>query len=91
MVSITPIILAGGSGQRLWPLSRKSYPKQFSSLLEQESLFQKTVLRFSKLNAFKFNPCVVITNTEFRFIVVEQMQSVNIDPGPNGIYFLPSL
>lgn len=82
MVSITPIILAGGSGQRLWPLSRKSYPKQFSSLLEKQSLFQKTVLRFSQKGAIKFNPCVVITNSDFRFIAVEQMQSVEIDPGP---------
>ncbi len=42
MQTITPVILSGGSGTRLWPLSRKSYPKQFAPLIGEESLFQAT-------------------------------------------------
>ncbi|MDC3398903.1 sugar phosphate nucleotidyltransferase, partial [Gammaproteobacteria bacterium] len=42
---VTPVILAGGYGARLWPLSRKSYPKQFSSLIGSTSLFQETAIR----------------------------------------------
>ena len=45
MTKITPIILAGGTGTRLWPLSRKSYPKQFSNLLGSKTLFQQCALR----------------------------------------------
>ncbi len=44
---ITPVLLAGGSGTRLWPLSRKSYPKQFSNLIGDQSLFQQSALRLT--------------------------------------------
>ena len=75
---ITPVILCGGSGTRLWPLSRKSYPKQFASLLKDESLFQDSV---SRLSGPSYAAPVVVTGSDFRFIVTEQLQAVGIDPG----------
>lgn len=68
--TITPVILCGGSGMRLWPLSRKSYPKQFSRLIGDSSLFQASVRRMSGEG---FADPVVLTNSDFRFIVTEQL------------------
>ena len=79
---ITPIILAGGYGTRLWPLSRKSYPKQFSSLIGSTSLFQETAIRVQPSIDVEFRAPVIVTNDDFRFIVTEQLQSVGVDPGP---------
>ena len=79
---IIPVILAGGSGTRLWPLSRKSYPKQFSQITEELSLFQQTALRVTQEKEMNFSNPITLTNSDFRFIVSEQLQSVNIDPGP---------
>ena len=56
MTCISPVILAGGSGTRLWPLSRKSYPKQFSSLIGDKTLFQQTALRVSSSEKVSFMP-----------------------------------
>ncbi|TKA98017.1 mannose-1-phosphate guanylyltransferase/mannose-6-phosphate isomerase, partial [Cereibacter changlensis] len=67
---ITPVLLCGGSGTRLWPLSRKSYPKQFSALMGAQSLFQASALR---LEGPEFAAPLVITGEEFRFIVSEQL------------------
>ena len=75
---ITPVLLCGGSGTRLWPLSRKSYPKQFADLLGQESLFQSSARRLSGEN---FAAPLVITGADFRFIVTEQLAVAGIDPG----------
>ena len=75
---ITPIILAGGTGTRLWPLSRKSYPKQFTKLVGELSLFQQSALR---CQGEQFKDPVVITNSDYRFIVVQQLQEIGIDPG----------
>ncbi|NIY73946.1 mannose-1-phosphate guanylyltransferase/mannose-6-phosphate isomerase [Marivivens donghaensis] len=75
---ITPVILCGGSGTRLWPLSRKSYPKQFVPLVGDKTLFQGSALRMA---SDAFAKPVVITNSDFRFIVTEQLQEVGIDPG----------
>lgn len=47
MKDIIPVLLAGGSGSRLWPLSRKSYPKQFSKILDEKSLFQQSAHDFN--------------------------------------------
>ena len=76
--SITPVILCGGSGSRLWPLSRESYPKQFLSLKKEEkfSLLQKTIKRISTLKNLK-TP-ILVCNEEHRFIVAEQMREINI-------------
>ncbi|WP_425082676.1 mannose-1-phosphate guanylyltransferase/mannose-6-phosphate isomerase [Ruegeria arenilitoris] len=79
---ITPILLCGGSGTRLWPLSRQSYPKQFVPLVGDETLFQASARRLSGAAAgLEFAAPVVLTNSDFRFIVAEQLQAVGIDPG----------
>ncbi|WP_297341228.1 mannose-1-phosphate guanylyltransferase/mannose-6-phosphate isomerase, partial [Pseudophaeobacter sp.] len=75
---ITPILLCGGSGTRLWPLSRKSYPKQFVPLVGETTLFQASAQR---LSGAEFAAPMVLTNSDFRFIVTEQLASVGIDPG----------
>ena len=83
---ITPIILAGGSGTRLWPLSRAMYPKQFINLVDSEhSLFQQTVLRIAGMDICA-DP-VVICNDETRFIVAEQLRQIGIKSG--GILLEP--
>ncbi|MCX8954509.1 sugar phosphate nucleotidyltransferase, partial [Ruegeria sp. NA] len=78
MVSITPILLCGGSGTRLWPLSRKSYPKQFAAITGEETLFQSSARRVTGAD---YNAPVVVTGSDFRFIVTEQLQAAGIDPG----------
>ncbi len=76
--SIVPIILCGGSGTRLWPLSRESYPKQFLSLKNDEfSLLQKTIKRISTLKHLK--KLILVCNEEHRFIVAEQVRELGID------------
>ncbi|MDJ0630812.1 MAG: mannose-1-phosphate guanylyltransferase/mannose-6-phosphate isomerase [Rhodobacter sp.] len=75
---ITPILLAGGSGTRLWPLSRKSYPKQFVPLIGPQSLFQASAQR---LSGEGYAAPVVLTGDRFRFIAAEQLAEVGIDPG----------
>ena len=81
MKSIHPVLLAGGSGTRLWPLSRKSYPKQFSKFIADTTLFQSSAIRLTSSNIIKFEPHITLTNSDFRFIVVEQLQDAGIDPG----------
>ena len=75
---ITPILLCGGSGTRLWPLSRKSYPKQFVPLVGETTLFQASAER---LSGEGFAAPLVLTNSDFRFIVTEQLAEAGIDPG----------
>jgi mannose-1-phosphate guanylyltransferase/mannose-6-phosphate isomerase len=75
---ITPVILCGGSGTRLWPLSRKSFPKQFVNLTGDRSLFRLTAERVSGAG---FAAPVVVTAQDFRFIVTEQLLEAGIDPG----------
>ena len=77
--AVLPVLLAGGSGKRLWPLSRRSYPKQFSNLVGTSSLFQKTVKRLVSSDLVDFLPPTVVTNSDFRFIVREQLQDIDID------------
>jgi mannose-1-phosphate guanylyltransferase/mannose-6-phosphate isomerase len=81
-VAIYPLLLAGGSGTRLWPLSRKSYPKQFSNLIGDKTLFQSSAQRLTSSETLEFAPHVTLTNSDYRFIIVEQLQEVGIDPGP---------
>lgn len=80
MNRIFPVLLAGGSGTRLWPLSRKSYPKQFSNLIGEHTLFQQSALRLTSSAIVEFAPHITLTNSDFRFIVGEQLQAVGIDP-----------
>jgi mannose-1-phosphate guanylyltransferase / mannose-6-phosphate isomerase len=93
MTNITPLLLCGGSGTRLWPLSRKSFPKQFSAISGEGSLFQQAALRLSGPG---FARPVVVTNSDFRFIVVEQLAAARIDPGaiviePSGRNTAPAI
>lgn len=74
---IIPVILAGGSGTRLWPLSRKLHPKQVLALLGDRTLVQETVLRLRGLDAAA---PVVICNDEHRFIVAEQLRDLGERP-----------
>ncbi|RCU43280.1 mannose-1-phosphate guanylyltransferase/mannose-6-phosphate isomerase [Corallincola holothuriorum] len=70
---ITPVIMAGGSGTRLWPLSRLLYPKQFLSLVSDNSMLQETVARLGSLDVTE---PVTICNEEHRFIVAEQLRTI---------------
>ena len=74
---IRPVILAGGSGTRLWPASRASFPKQFTTLISEESLFQSAVLR---LTGKGYAAPLVITTEPFRFVALEQMENIGITP-----------
>ena len=75
---IYPVLLCGGTGTRLWPLSRETYPKQFVKIIGEDSLFQQAA---SRLSGEQFMPPTIVTNTEFRFIVTEQLAQKAIDPG----------
>jgi len=77
LFKIIPVILSGGSGTRLWPLSRKNYPKQYLSLLSEKTMLQETILRLNGLDNLS-NP-VIICNSIHRFLVAEQCQQINID------------
>ena len=79
MSTIYPILLAGGSGNRLWPISRKSYPKQFSKLVGKKSLFQNSALRLISSDKVKFSSHIILTNYYYRFIVREQLFDVGIE------------
>lgn len=72
---ITPVILCGGSGTRLWPLSRTAYPKQFINLTSNASMLQETMLR---LNGVEASAPVVICNEEHRFLVAEQLRQLQL-------------
>jgi len=74
---ITPVILSGGSGSRLWPLSRTLYPKQFLSLVGELTMLQETALRSAEGS---FAPPIVICNEEHRFIVAEQLRAKAVCP-----------
>ena len=76
MNKVFPVLLAGGSGTRLWPLSRKSYPKQFSKLIGQKTLFQEVASRLTSSSVIEFTPHITLTNADFRFIVLEQLTSL---------------
>lgn len=76
-VSIIPLIMAGGAGTRLWPLSRDTMPKQFIVLLDGGlSTFQSTLLR---VKGAPFGRPIVVTNHEFRFVAAEQMQAIGVE------------
>ncbi len=80
-----PVILAGGAGTRLWPLSRGLYPKQFLPLAEKRTMLQSTVQRVLGVNGAEAP--VVICNNEHRFLVGEQLQDIDIHSG--GIILEP--
>lgn len=71
---LTPVVLSGGSGTRLWPLSRKLYPKQFIPILGDRSLFQATLTRLEGLAALA--PAITVCNNEHRFMAAEQLREI---------------
>lgn len=71
---ILPVIMSGGSGSRLWPLSRKKHPKQFLSLVSDNTMLQDTVLRLEGLNCLK---PTIICNEGHRFVVAEQLDAID--------------
>src|SRR5262249_19597503 len=75
---IHPIILSGGSGTRLWPMSRTLYPKQLLTLLGRDSLLQQTARRVAE--AERFAPPLVVANEEHRFIIAEQLREIGVVP-----------
>jgi mannose-1-phosphate guanylyltransferase/mannose-6-phosphate isomerase len=75
-MTIIPVILSGGSGTRLWPLSRKQYPKQYLPLAGDNTMLQETILRLNGLDNLA-DP-IIICNTDHRFLVAEQCQKIDI-------------
>lgn len=73
---IIPVVMCGGAGTRLWPVSRDTMPKQFIPLLGQESTFQRVMRLLSEPSVFE--PAIVITNVEYRFTVQEQLKTIGI-------------
>ena len=73
---IIPLIMCGGAGTRLWPASREGRPKQFLRLFGSNSTFQETMLRVSDPTLFA-RP-IVITNTAYRFMVLEQLSEIGL-------------
>ena len=72
---IRPVILCGGSGTRLWPVSRRCHPKQFGALIGGESLFQQAVRR---VTGEQFAAPVIVTGADYRFIVMEQLEALGV-------------
>lgn len=79
-MTLHPVILAGGSGTRLWPLSREYYPKQFLTLMGERSLLQETICRLDGLEPM--TPPVVVCNEEHRFLVAEHIRELGKPGGP---------
>ena len=75
MSRVHPVILSGGSGTRLWPASRKAFPKQFAALLGKHSLYQETLRRFS---GDRFAAPLIMTGEAFRFMAVEQAEEIGL-------------
>lgn len=83
MINATPVILCGGSGTRLWPLSRTGFPKQFLSLTGNESLFQQAALRLAKLGSADIQVAspIIVTGEDHRFLASEQLREIGLDLG----------
>jgi mannose-1-phosphate guanylyltransferase/mannose-6-phosphate isomerase len=81
MLTVTPVILCGGSGSRLWPLSRSGFPKQFLSLTGKSTLFQQAAQRLATLETSitKVSPHIIVTGEEHRFLASEQLREVGIE------------
>lgn len=74
MQSLIPVILSGGSGTRLWPLSREKHPKQLLSLISEDTLLQATVRRMEGLADVEVQSPIIVCNEEYRFVIAEQLR-----------------
>ncbi|MEA3134392.1 MAG: mannose-phosphate guanylyltransferase / mannose-6-phosphate isomerase, partial [Gammaproteobacteria bacterium] len=86
MTAVFPVILSGGAGTRLWPLSREMYPKQLLALTSKHSMLQDTVLRLAGITGAR-EP-IVVCNEAHRFTVAEQLRALNV--APSAILLEPS-
>ena len=91
---LVPVILAGGSGSRLWPLSRQDMPKQFLPLMGERSMLQDTALRLAGLDGCE--PPILVCNEVHRFLVLDQLREVGVEPSavvlePQGRNTAPAL
>lgn len=77
---VQPVIMSGGAGTRLWPMSRASRPKQFLPLMSGDTLFQETVLRFSGAGDVDFLPPLVIAGARHAAIVASQLRAIGVEP-----------
>lgn len=75
---LIPVILSGGTGSRLWPLSRELYPKQLLPLVNQFTMLQNTILRAGGIS--EITPPIVVCNDDHRFMVAEQMRQLEVEP-----------
>jgi mannose-1-phosphate guanylyltransferase / mannose-6-phosphate isomerase len=75
---IQPVVLSGGSGTRLWPLSREKYPKQLLPLLGEDSLLQATLRRAQGIAGLDLAPALVVCNEEYRFVIAEQLRLLGL-------------
>jgi len=98
MIQVTPVILCGGSGTRLWPLSRTGFPKQFLCLTGNESLFQQAAQRLQQLGSADIAVArpIIVTGEEHRFLAAEQLREIGIELGsallePTGRNTAPAL
>jgi mannose-1-phosphate guanylyltransferase/mannose-6-phosphate isomerase len=92
---IQPVVLSGGSGTRLWPLSREKYPKQLLPLIGEDSLLQATVRRVEGIAGVELAPPMVVCGEEYRFVIAEQLRLLG-QPGtivlePTGRNTAPAL
>ncbi|WP_366146254.1 sugar phosphate nucleotidyltransferase [Limnohabitans sp. Rim8] len=83
MIQVTPVILCGGSGTRLWPLSRTGFPKQFMCLTGNESLFQQAAQRLAGLgqDGIQVSAPFIVSGEEHRFLAAEQLREAGIQLG----------
>jgi len=83
MIQATPVVLCGGSGTRLWPLSRTGFPKQFLCLTGKESLFQQAALRLTNLGNQDIQVAapIIVTGEDHRFLASEQLREVGVELG----------
>ena len=76
--NIQPVILCGGSGSRLWPVSRKALPKQFIKLVSDRTMFQDTALWVCEAEGYRAP--LIVSNEAFRFHVADQMREIGVEP-----------
>lgn len=81
MDRVLPVVLAGGGGTRLWPLSRSYYPKQFLAVGGRDSLLQQTLARIAPIAGYELHAATVVCNEEHRFLVAEQARVAGMSPG----------